>query len=137
MLRVVLDSNIYVSALIFGGNPRRVIEAVQMGFFELAISPPIQAEVERILAMKFAWPQHRIETIAAHVWSLAQLATPTSTVADCPDNDDNRILECALAAEASYIITGDNHLLKRHPFRGIQILTARQFLDGKSWLPAP
>jgi predicted nucleic acid-binding protein len=54
MLRVVLDSNVYVSALLFGGNPRAVVECAESGRFQFAISQPIKSEVERILATKFA-----------------------------------------------------------------------------------
>ncbi len=60
MIWVVLDSNVYVSALIFGGNPRAVIECAEDGLIGLSISDPIRAEVERILVEKFSWPQERV-----------------------------------------------------------------------------
>jgi predicted nucleic acid-binding protein len=54
-------------------------------------------------------------------------------VNDCSDPDDNRILECALDAHAAVIVTGDSHLLRLHPYRGTEILTAKQFLELKRW----
>jgi predicted nucleic acid-binding protein len=71
MIWVVLDTNIYVSALLFGGNPRAVIECAEEGLFHLAVSAPITMEVERILAEKFLWPQERLREAATYLWSLA------------------------------------------------------------------
>jgi putative PIN family toxin of toxin-antitoxin system len=130
---VVLDSNIYVSALIFGGNPRQVLEHAEHALFELSISDSIKAEVERILAVKFAWPKERIKEATSYLWSLAHAVIPQQTVSDCIDPDDNRVLECALEAHAQVIVTGDNHLLKLHPYREISILTPKQFLEAKPW----
>ena len=59
----------------------------------------------------------------------ALLLTVDITIEACRDPDDNRILECAVAGQADTIVTGDKDLIVLHPFRGIQILTVRQFLD--------
>jgi putative PIN family toxin of toxin-antitoxin system len=130
---VVLDSNVYVSALLFGGNPSTIIECAEEGLIELSISDSIRAEVERILAEKFSWPQERVREATSYLWSLAHSVAPQQTIADCSDPDDNRILECALDANATVIVTGDGHLLKLHPYRGILILTPKQFLEVKPW----
>ena len=111
MIWVVLDSNIYVSALVFGGNPRTILELAEHGLFGVSVSHPIKADVERV----------------------AHPTNPQQTVSDCIDPDDNRILECALEARAQAIVTGDNHLLKLHPYGEISILTPKQFLDAKPW----
>jgi predicted nucleic acid-binding protein len=58
MFGVVLDSNVYLSALLFGGTPRTVVECTEHGLIELSVSDPIKAEVERTLAQKFSWPRH-------------------------------------------------------------------------------
>jgi uncharacterized protein len=133
VIRVVLDSNVYVSALLFGGNPSTVIECAEDGLIELSISEPIRAEVERILAEKFSWPEERLRQATSYLWSLTHSAAPQQTVTDCSDPDDNRILECALDARATVIVTGDGHLLKLHPYREISILTPKQFLEVKPW----
>jgi len=130
---VVLDSNVYVSALIFGGNPRAVLELAERELFEVSVSEPIQAEVERILAQKFAWRKDRIGAAASYLWTLAHPIDPQQTVSDCPDPDDNRVLECALECHAAVIVTGDAQLLKLHPYGEISILTPRQFLEAKPW----
>jgi hypothetical protein len=76
MIWVVLDSNIYVSALVFGGNPRVILELADRGLFEVSVSDPIKSDVERVLAPKFAWPKVRINKAAAHLWALAHLTIP-------------------------------------------------------------
>lgn len=133
MIGVVLDSNIYISALLFGGNPRAVIECVERGLVELLISRPIQAEVERVLGDKFSWPERRTNEATSYLWSLARLISPDEIITDCVDPDDNRVLECALGGNARVIVTGDSHLLRLDPYRGIAILTAQRFLELKTW----
>jgi putative PIN family toxin of toxin-antitoxin system len=130
---VVLDSNIYVSALVFGGNPRAILELAEERLFEVSVSDAIKADVERVLGLKFSWPKERISDATAYLWTLAHAISPQQTVSDCTDPDDNRVLECALEAHAQAIITGDNHLLKLHPYREISILTPKQFLEAKPW----
>jgi predicted nucleic acid-binding protein len=100
---------------------------------ELWISDPIKGEVERVLGKKFLWPQLRVRGATSHLWSLTYPVVSRRTVTDCADPDDNRILECALAAHAAVIVTGDGHLLKLHPYKGILVLTPRQFLESKPW----
>jgi putative PIN family toxin of toxin-antitoxin system len=126
-----------VSALLLGGNPRRVLDLAMTGTVELCISDWISGEVERVLTAKFHWPSERLERATRRLWSSARWINPQQTVTDCADPDDNRVLECALEAQARCIITGDHHLLVLHPFREIDILTPRQFLDSKAWGTMP
>jgi putative PIN family toxin of toxin-antitoxin system len=133
MIGVVLDSNIYVSALVFGGNPRAILELAEQGLFEVSVSDPIKGDVERVLGLKFSWTKERISDATAYLWTLAHSISPHQTVTDCIDPDDNRVLECALEARAQVIVTGDNHLLKLHPYREISIFTPKQFLEAKPW----
>ena len=133
MICVVLDSNVFLSALLFGGNPRRVIELVERGLISASISPQIRSEVERILEEKFSWPRNRITEATDYLWQLALTLEPTVRVSDCRDPDDNPVLECALAGSAIAIVTGDRDLLDLHPYRGISILTPRQFLELRLW----
>jgi putative PIN family toxin of toxin-antitoxin system len=96
-------------------------------------SHPIKAEVERVLATKFAWPVERIARAAEQLWSFSRNVATRQTVTDCADPDDNRVLECALDGHATVIVTGDAHLLKLHPYRNIPILKPKQFLDSEPW----
>ncbi|HTR37475.1 MAG TPA: putative toxin-antitoxin system toxin component, PIN family [Bryobacteraceae bacterium] len=133
MISAVLDCNVYISALVFGGNPRKIIELAQQGAFEIHISPPIRRDVERVMEIKFQWPKARIREATSYLWTLAQPVVPRHSVADCVDPDDNRVLECALETKADVIVTGDRHLLQLHPYRGISILAPKRFLEAKLW----
>jgi putative PIN family toxin of toxin-antitoxin system len=134
VIHVVLDSNIYISALLFGGNPRSVVELAQMGAFQAFSPEHIGAEVEEVLRRKFAWRETRIQAAANATWRTAIQTGPTARIADCPDPDDNRVLECAVAARAHFIVTGDRHLLDLNPYRRISIVSPRQFLDAVPWV---
>ena len=134
MIRVVLDSNVYISALLFGGNPRRVMELAQAGVFQTFTSPEIIEEIEDVLRRKFGWRETRIRGAANATWRIAMQAARAEELKDCPDPDDNRILECAVAGRAHFIITGDRDLLGLHPYRRIAIVSPRAFLDAIPWV---
>jgi putative PIN family toxin of toxin-antitoxin system len=70
----------------------------------------------------------------AYVLQMGTMITPRTRVNIVQDLDDNRILECALASNARYLITGDNHLLRIGQFKTTQILTPRSFLDANRWI---
>jgi predicted nucleic acid-binding protein len=103
------------------------------GLFHLAVSAPITMEVEHILAEKFLWPQERLREAATYLWSLAHSFSTQQLVNDCSDPDDNRILRVRAGRHAAVIVTGDGHLLRLHPYRGTEILTAKQLLELKRW----
>ncbi len=115
MTRVVLHSNVFISSLVFGGNPRRLIQLAEQGSIELFTSQLLCREVERVLATKFGWSARTVVQATSYLWSLAQLVEPRKRVIDCTDPDDNHVLECALEAQADWLITGDHHLLVMHP----------------------
>ena len=133
MLRVTADTNIYISALIFGGKPLAIIEAAQHGEIELAISEPIMDETIRILRDKFRWPERELDEIGQQIRTWTLLAKPKTQVAVIrEDLSDNRILECAQESASEYIVSGDAHLLKLVEFEGIRIVTPAQFLAEHS-----
>jgi len=129
-MRIVVDTNVIVSALVFGGVPRQVLDLALTGVCSFYFSRPIQAEVERILKEKFGWSPGEIHARARTVWNLGTEVNPQVSLAVVTDDpDDDRILECAVAAEAKVIISGDRHLLRLASFQSIPILSPRQFLD--------
>lgn len=134
MIRVVLDSNVYISALLFGGNPRKIVELAQTGAFHTFTSSPIVAEIEEVLRRKFAWREARIRAAADATWRIATQVECGEELTDCPDPDDNRVLECAIAGRAHFIITGDRDLLELHPYRRVSIVSPRVFLDAVPWV---
>ena len=109
--RVVLDSNIYISAFLFGGKPLRAVQFAEEGAFILLLSAAIKAEVEETLAEKFGYSDAMIRNSCGRVWDFATEVAPTFRVELCRDDDDNRMLECAIAGDARFIVTGDRDLL--------------------------
>lgn len=128
-MRAVLDTNEYVSALVLGGIPRRILERAEQGEFELVVSAHIREEVEDVLCDKFEWSLERVAQALDPLWEIAHFVTPQETVAASRDESDNRILECAIESGAQVIVSYDNDLLVLTPFRGIRILTAREFIE--------
>lgn len=129
MLKVTADTNIYISGFVFGGLPRLFIDAANAARFELAISDPIETELRRILEKKFAWPAADIAEVLAVLAGCTRRARPTQRLEAVPaDPDDNRVLECAVAAGSRYLVTGDGDLLQLGRYEGIAILRVADFL---------
>lgn len=111
MFTAVADTNIYVSAFNFKGTPARALELAQKGYFRIAISHEILAEINRILGEKFNWQPARVAQVWPTILAFAELVEPKEKInAVAADPDDNAILECAVQAEAGYTISGDSHL---------------------------
>ena len=133
-MRIVADTNVIVSALIFGGIPQRVLDLAAAGIVVLCYSAPIQEEVERVLEQKFGWKSNDGHQRVRSLLSWGIRVHPEVSLAVIKDDpDDDRILECAVAARAQAIVSGDRHLLRLTSFQGIQIQTPRQFLDSIAW----
>lgn len=129
-MKVVLDTNVVISGLLFGGLPGQLLELVSDGEIEAATSPALDAEVERALQAKFPQRLPAIQETLAVLREVTCQTFPRETISAIPkDPDDNRVLECAVSAEADAIVSGDWHLLALSEFRGIPILSPQAFLD--------
>jgi len=129
-VKVVFDTNVYVSALaIPGGVADRAMRMAVEGAFELFLSRPILDEVLGILARKFARDGEELARTAIFLSSVAELVTPARRLRVLSDLPDNRILECALSAEADLIVTGDREMLALGIWKGIELVSLRQFVD--------
>jgi len=131
-MRAVLDTNVLLSALIFpGSKPDQVLQRVSRGEVELFLSPFILGELERILLDKFRFTKPQTAERVNVIRRMATLVEPALRVAlVVGKDDDNRILECALAAQADYLVTGDKmHLLPLRSVGPSKIVTPADFLD--------
>lgn len=132
-MRVVLDTNVLVSALLWRGAPHRCLAAVQAGLAELVISPPILEELRTVLVTKFrhtpADADEAIKLIRAAA-DVVEIAGRHRAVPDDPDDD--KFVETAQAGRAELIVSGDHHLLDLGSAFGVPIITARGFLDRLS-----
>ena len=130
-LRVTFDTNIFISAILFGGNPRQCLELAREGVIELVVSKAILLELAGKMGNKFLWEEAAVESLIEGIAGFAKIIIPEEQLDIIKEeNADNRILECAISAKADFIVSGDKkHLLSLKKFRGIEIISARQFLE--------
>ena len=130
MLAVTVDSNVYISALLFGGKPLEVLERAIAGEIVISISEEILTETLRVLRQKFRLPDDRLLQAREYIEACTQSVRPTRSLNVVPeDPDDNRVVECAVASGSALIITGDHDLLRRTRLEGIDIVGVSDFLN--------
>jgi putative PIN family toxin of toxin-antitoxin system len=129
-LRVVLDTNILISAFIFpGGPPESAYRAALDGRVELVTSPPLLAELGRVLTDKFGWEPALAAAAVAQVARIAMVVRPEEQLeVVLEDPDDDRVLEAAVAGPADVIVSSDRHLLRLRSWQGIRIEKAVAFV---------
>lgn len=129
--KVVFDTNIFISAILFGGNPKQCLELARSGDIKLFSSKRILLELAKKMEEKFLWSENEIHELIAGITIFTRFVEPKQKVNVIKnDSEDNRVLECAQEANADYIISGDKkHLLSLKKFKGIPIFSAKEFLD--------
>ncbi|MSQ70376.1 MAG: putative toxin-antitoxin system toxin component, PIN family [Betaproteobacteria bacterium] len=129
-IRVVFDTNVLVSALVFpGGQGDAALRRIIAEADQLILSRPIIDELLDVLGRKFAREAEELAHVAVYLSELAVLVAPKRRLRVVKDEPDNRILECAVAGRARFIVTGDKALLALERFWNIQLLTLRDYLD--------
>lgn len=131
MIKAVLDTNILISSLFWKGLPRHIVDLAIAQRFESFTSVEILKELEAVLVEDFSdIPYIKITDILKDILSYSQVvATEKIFIKHLRDLSDTKIISCALSAEADYIVTGDHDLLTLGQIRGIQIVTARTFVE--------
>jgi putative PIN family toxin of toxin-antitoxin system len=126
---VTADTNVYISALIFGGVPDLLLEAAREGSVRLSVSRDILGEISRVLGERFGWQNDATQETLSEIVLMSELVQPARRIdAIVDDPSDNRILECAVAAGSDFIVSGDRHLLRLRRFEGIEIVKVADFL---------
>lgn len=135
MMIVVLDTNVIISALLSRkGAPSKIFEYWADERFDVAVSKPLLDELERVLGYKRIQRYFKQSKLMPSRFLKSFRAVAVEVEPDfklnliSEDPADNRILECAISANGSYIITGDEHLLNIKEYRGIQILSPAEFI---------
>jgi putative PIN family toxin of toxin-antitoxin system len=136
MLKVVLDANVYVSAVLSrSGNPQEILQQWRAGAFEIVVSQDTLTELSRVLRYPkivklHRWTEAEIDEFLKLLSEEAVLVTPqTKLDVVKADESDNRYLECAVAGEAGYLVTGDKrHLLPLKEYQGIRIVSPATFI---------
>ena len=128
-MRIVIDSNVWISALVFGGNPRKLLETIVRNGHEVVVSEEIFTETRRILHKKF--PdfiedfKDLIEVLKpfTHTVKLGSVTVKISR-----DSADDFILETAIIGNTKYIVSGDKDLLVLDEYKDIRICNAKTIL---------
>lgn len=130
MIKIVADTNVLISAILFGGNPRKILEKVLSNDIGLILSRQILEEFEGVLCgKKFNYLPDVALAIIHEIELIAQILAPKRHIAIVQtDPDDNMVLECGIAGRADYIVSGNAHLLALKEFEGIRIVTPAEFL---------
>ena len=129
-MRVVADTNVLTSALLFGGVSDQVFLAGLRGEIQLITSDPLLKELERILKNKFKLDVQLVRGVIEEVRNVAEIVAVSSHIDVISHPEvDNRVLECAVDGKADFIVTGDTkHILPLKKFRGIKILSPSEFI---------
>jgi len=129
-LKVVFDTNIYISAIIFGGSPDICLDIARGGQIELYTSKTALLELANKLRDKFYYSEEDVEEVLIALSGFIKIVAPVERVNEIKaDPSDNRILEAAMEAKADFIVSGDKkHILSLKEFRSTKILSATEFL---------
>ena len=129
-MRVVFDSNIFISALVIpGSKAEKAIARIISGKDSLVLSKIIVDEVLSVLSGKFSRDREAISRTAIYLTDLAEIVSPSKKIKVLKDDPDNRIIECAVAGKADFIVTGDKEMLNLKEFQGITIISLREYLE--------
>ncbi len=138
-MRVILDTNVFISGVFFGGPPGRILDAWRDGLIRLVLSAEILDEYQRVgEILRAERPAVDLEPLLALVAVHAEFVeTPALPEQVCSDPDDDKFLACAVAAGVSAIISGDKDLVEQSGWRGVLVLRPRQFVDAYLAVPRP
>ena len=129
MLKVVIDTNVFISAFYLPeSRPAEAVLWARRKRVRNFISLPILQEVERINKTKLLWDHTKTQSAIQRIQGFSEMVYPNEHLTVIADGPDNRILECALNAQADLIISGDKHLLNLRNHRGIKVVTPAEFL---------
>ncbi|MBI5417292.1 putative toxin-antitoxin system toxin component, PIN family [Candidatus Poribacteria bacterium] len=131
-VKVVLDTNIYISALLIpGSNPDKIVQLAINKFLEIFISPKILKELEVNLIKKFDYTDEEVKELLIWLESITKIINPVHSIINvCKKDSDHCILECAMSGGADFIVSGDKkHLLSIKKYNNIEIISPAEFLN--------
>lgn len=131
-MKIVLDTNVLVSAVILrNGKPFQLLKNGELGKVRIVTSPYIIEEFRKVLAEpRIGFTKREINTTIQKISSFSQIVNPKIKLKIIKeDPDDNKILECAVAGGARYVVSGDKHLLKLGRYKGIKMISVAEMLE--------
>ena len=125
---VVLDTNILISSIGFGGKPRKILNLALERKLQVISSPILLAELDDVISKKFPLLAESLKKIHKHLNKRLKIVNPKKSLHIVRDEPDNRVLEAALQGKCQYIVTGDRDLLDIGTYGKIKIVTPNDFL---------
>ena len=127
-MKIIIDTNVLISAVFFGGKPRAVVESVVSGQIQACASAEIVAEYWEVLNEMISRKQGTLrKNLFQFFINQMEMAEPVSKVHVCRDPDDDKFISCAVEAGAFYIVSGDKDLLDIGQYEGVEMITAAEF----------
>ena len=129
-MKIVVDTNVFVSGVFFGGKPQKVLEAIVDGEISGLCSIEILREYREIVQRMIEKKSGRLNPgFLSPFYAKLEFVEVTTPVNVCRDSDDDKFLACAIDGAAYYVVSGDSDLLSLGEFRGVKIVTASEFLS--------
>lgn len=128
MLKVVIDTNVFLSGILFGGNPRKILFHLLQKDFILCISPALKAEIINKLLFKFQASDTFLNSLSKLIDNYSEKYIPKHHLNICKDKEDNFLFELAEAANADLIVSGDRKVLEIKEYKGIKVISPKHFL---------
>ena len=130
-MKIVLDANIYISSFFWGGNPRTVLERAIKKTDELFVTQEILDEIEEVLGRpKFHAGKNEVQYFVKAIEEISHTVTVKNRIKrGSRDKADNKYIECGIAGNVGYIVSGDIHLLEIKKYKNIRIVTAKEYLE--------
>ena len=130
-MKIIIDTNVVISGTFFGGYPRKIIEAVVNDKVSAYASKSIINEYKEIVDEMISMKQGKLnKNILDPFIQKLIIIKPTSKIKLSRDKDDDKFIECAIDAKASYIVSGDKDLLDIKKHKNVEIVTAKRFYDN-------
>ena len=132
-MKVVLDTNVLISAIFFSGPPSTILSAWIDDEFELVVSTEILEEYREVaIRIGDEFPDVELGPVLNRIVSNALLVIPVQLPDDaCADRDDIKFLECAVASRADCVVSGDRALLRSSGYEGVVVVTPREFVGKR------
>lgn len=128
MHKIVVDTNVFISGFLFGGNPRKIIDSWINKKYIFCLSPQLKAEIINKLKNKFLLSNRALQTIEEALDVNTEKYIPKKKLSICKDPQDNFLLELSDEAKADYLISGDKLVLKLRHYGKTKIISPREFI---------
>jgi uncharacterized protein len=129
-MKIVIDANLFISAFFWQGNPKKVIDRIINKLDDLFISVDILNEITDVINRpKFKADKKETENYISEIKKIANIVDISEQINLSRDKKDNKYIDCAIAAGADFIVSGDIHLLELKEYGKIKIVKAKDYLD--------